>query len=83
MSDPVQTGLAIAWLKPCALCGDHDVAATAVFVPTDEMFNRELGARLGSTRHVFYALCARCLERPDRNDAVEAGMLEWAARLAA
>src|SRR4051812_41147232 len=54
----VRTGLAVAALKPCLMCGAAPATA-AVFVPRD---SGAFGARPGKQRLIFYSLCGECSE---------------------
>jgi hypothetical protein len=62
VSAAFRTGLALAALQPCCLCGDTRLAATAMYVPAE------------GRRVFFYALCVSCFEREDAPELVEAGL---------
>ena len=69
----LRVGLARAWLMPCLLCGDPNVAGAAVFLLDDD-FAREIDVQARSS--VFYALCERCGSLDDWPARVEAEILK-------
>jgi hypothetical protein len=71
----------MAALKPCLLCGCVDIDATAFFIPNRESGNR-FSVPAGKTRLYFYGLCDTCLDRPDRDEAVETEILAHRRRRA-
>jgi hypothetical protein len=78
-STALRTGLALAALQPCCLCDNPRTAASAMFVPS-ERFGRLIGAPAGKHRVVFYSLCASCLDRGDKTELIETGLLRLARR---
>ena len=64
-------------ISKCRLCSTG-FTRVGVFVPTDIDLARRLGQPSGKTRIVLYGLCDRCYALPDRNERIEAAILERA-----
>lgn len=65
----VMEGVHAARTMQCILCGSEPHASGA-FIPTPE-FAEKIGQPKGKLRTLYYAICKRCMERPDSTKAVE------------
>lgn len=63
-------------IKACKLCARRPVRRLGIFVPTDPDFASRLGQPQGKTRIAPYGLCSACYHLPDRNERIEAKLLE-------
>ena len=69
-ANPAQYGI-----TGCKLCGAA-ITRMCVFVPFKQDFARRIGQPAGKTRIVVYGLCDICYVLPDRNERVEAEILD-------
>ena len=67
-SATLSTGLAMALLEPCLLCGDAEIVGAGSFEPDDA---QEFGAPIGKRRLLFFSLCADCVADGYPAEAIE------------
>jgi hypothetical protein len=58
---------------PCAICHQTPTLYTGVFIP-NESSNKRIGSPKRKTRCVFYGLCEKCFQLPDKLKRIEQGL---------